>query len=106
MLSSFLFAAVDVERYRDEVDTYKGNVDVTREGLKCRAWNKKGDYTYLGNQSYCRNPGPRDNPHAGVPWCFTADDKHTNWGYCNIKKCQSQRTTNHPQYAGMQVCRQ
>ena len=69
------------------MDTYKGNVDVTREGLKCRVWNKRGDYTYLGSYNHCRNPGPQDTPHAGRPWCFTAENKHTIWGYCNIKKC-------------------
>ena len=55
---------------------------MTREGLVCRAWDKGGDYTYLGSHNHCRNPGPPD-----TPWCFTADDVNTIWGYCNIKKC-------------------
>ena len=87
MLSSFLFLALDVECYRGEGKTYKGNVNVTREGLKCTAWNRGKVYADLGNQNHCRNPGTRDNPHAGVPWCFTAEKEPTIWGYCNIRKC-------------------
>ena len=73
---------VDVECYKDDGETYTGSVGMTREGLVCRAWDKGGDYTYLGSHNHCRNPGPPD-----TPWCFTADDVNTIWGYCNIKKC-------------------
>ena len=78
---------IDIDCYINDGKTYQGKVNVTREGLNCKAWDTDGDHTYLGSLSHCRNPGPSDSDLVDDgPWCF-ADNDHTLWGYCDVRQC-------------------
>ena len=92
MLFTFQFTAVDVDCYKHVGETYRGIVNVTIEGLECRLW--KGYHESIlglppiGNHNFCRNlRSIQGYLEAGGPWCFTADEEHTRWDYCNITKC-------------------
>ena len=79
------YGFLDIDCQRNYGKTYRGNVRVTREGLKCKPWNSTGSFSYLGSISYCRNPGPADSAVGGA-WCYT-DSYHTVWGFCHIRQC-------------------
>ena len=73
---------------------YRGNVDTSKSGFKCRSWEEaKANYYPTkfpddgltdGAANLCRNPGAIDPE----PWCFVSHlDVNAGYEVCGLEKC-------------------
>ncbi|XP_078383581.1 uncharacterized protein LOC144666103 isoform X2 [Oculina patagonica] len=72
---------------------YRGNVNITRSGRTCQAWNSQCPHRHWripedvavgqNDSNMCRNP---DSSAPDGPWCYTTDPK-VRWEYCNVSRC-------------------
>ena len=79
---------------------YRGNVNITRSGRPCQAWNSQCPHRHWripkdvtdGQEDFsmCRNP---DSSAPDGPWCYTTDP-NVWWEYCNVSKCPPRGTSN------------
>ena len=79
---------------------YRGNVNITRSGRTCQAWNSQCPHRHwripqdvsdrLNDFNMCRNP---DSSAPDGPWCYTTDP-NVRWEYCNVSKCPPRGISN------------
>merc|ERR1719171_410634 len=68
--------------------SYRGLVDFTSSGRRCKNWLDVGEITPrsdngIGNHNYCRNP----DESFDQPWCFTVDGGKEQ---CIVDECPEQ----------------
>ena len=74
---------------------YRGNVNITRSGRTCQAWNLQCPHRHwripqvatdgqnISDFNMCRNA---QSSAPDGPWCY-ATDPNVRWEYCNVPKC-------------------
>eukprot|EP00794_Sanderia_malayensis_P007963 gene7963-8821_t len=80
--SGKLLADNDTLCYNGTGEDYDGIVDVSKTGLKCKAW-KDFSRIYKLNHTYCRNYGGESD----TPWCYVENGTKEA---CAVKTCSEQ----------------
>ncbi|CAL1569816.1 unnamed protein product [Knipowitschia caucasica] len=90
---------VDIKRnevteicYNDKGRFYQGDVNASRSGIPCQAWNQQVPHQHRlsvdvipelkDSENFCRNPGGISEK----PWCFTSNP-NIRWEYCAVPLC-------------------
>uniref|UniRef100_A0AAQ5YCL8 receptor protein-tyrosine kinase n=2 Tax=Amphiprion ocellaris TaxID=80972 RepID=A0AAQ5YCL8_AMPOC len=78
--------------YSDRGRFYQGDVNVTRSGIQCQAWNQQLPHQHRlsvdvipelkNSENHCRNPGGISDK----PWCYTSNP-NIRWEYCAVPQC-------------------
>jgi len=89
--------SVDDPERRECSKNYRGSVNETYQGYKCKCWNdvtlsnrpSDTNSTLTDNHNFCRNVAWLTDKPASKPWCYLHSEEDIrelgkNWDYCDV----------------------